>query len=284
MIDLSIIIVNYKTRELLRESLISLQNYLPKTFLYEIFVVDNNSGDGTIEMMNEEFPHVEFIANPENFGFARANNKAIKKARGKVLLLLNPDTLLLPNNEFQYILDRFTDDSHLGIVGGRVFDKQLRQVSSYGKDPTPFTLVFHFSLIGKIIARLIPPMRKFRLADYDSASYDSEKNVDHVNGCCFFVRRELSDALEGLNEIYFIYLEETDMCKRARNTNWKVKYIPARTVIHFGQESSKQHRVEMSNHFLQSLRLFYKKHYPNKIKQLEWILSLKIVKPRIKKM
>jgi GT2 family glycosyltransferase len=283
MRDLSIIIVSFKTKDLLRDLLLSLNKYLTDAFSYEIFVVDNASGDGTVEMLESEFPVVKLIASKVNLGFAKANNRAIKQAEGKVILLLNPDTLLLKDHEFGDILKRFSTDEKIGIVGGRVFDRELNQVSSYGRDPNPLTLLLHFSLPGKILARLIPFMRRYRLANYDKSSYNIEKSVDHVNGCCFFIRKELVDRIGALDEIFFMYLEETDICKRARENEWKVIYIPKKTVIHFGQESAKQHRTKMSEQFLKSLQLFYQKHYPDSISRLQWLLKMGIVKPRIKK-
>jgi GT2 family glycosyltransferase len=283
MVDLSIIIVNYNTRDFLRSLLSSLRKNANRSFSSEIFVVDNASVDGSGGMVAEEYPEVTLICSDVNLGFAKANNRAIREATGNVILLLNPDTLLLPDHEFSLILEYFQSNPTVGIVGGRVFDGGLRQVSSYGRFPTPGPLLLHFSFFGKILARLIPPFRKFRLADYNPASYNIEKPVDHVNGCCLFIRAEMIGNIGSLDEIYFMYLEETDLCKRARDHGWKVMYVPARTVIHYGQESSKQHRSEMSEQFLKSMRLFYQKHYPGSIKHLDILMKLKIIKPRIKR-
>lgn len=283
MIDLSIIIVNYKTRELLKKLLSSLRINISNSLTHEVFVVDNDSCDGSVEMVSKEFPDIQLIESKENLGFSKANNVAIKRATGEIVLLLNPDTLMIPDNEFDKIIQRFRSDEQIGIIGGSVFDVNLKQVSSFGHDPTPLTLILHFTLIGKVLARLFPIIRKFRLANYNKSSFMREQEVDHINGCCFFIRRKMLEQIGMLDERYFMFLEETDYCLNARKANWKVKYIPLKTVIHFGQESTRQNRNEMSEQFLKSLKLFYEKHYPSDMKKLEWILRLKIIKPRIKK-
>jgi len=277
--DLSIIIVNYKTRDLLKQLLISASDHLTNIMQHEIFVVDNDSRDGSAEMVAQEFPNVKLIASKENLGFSKANNRAIQQAKGDIILLLNPDTLLVSDNEFDKIIQRFRNDDQLGIVGGRVFDANLRQVSSYGHDPTPFTLVLHFTLLGKVLARLFPPLRKYRLANYDMLSYNVEKEVDHVNGCCFFIRRLMMNKIGSLDERYFMFLEETDLCKRAREAGWKVMYLPLRTVVHYGQSSTALIKVRMTEQFIKSLKLFYEKHYPLELNKLSIILKLNIVKP-----
>lgn len=283
MIKLSVIIVNYKTREYLRELLLSIrQNFGIKT-KYEVIIVDNASNDGSVEMLNKEFSDVILIGLKENLGFSKANNLAIAQSRGEIILLLNPDTLLLPDNEFDKIIKQFENDVRIGIIGGRVYDKHLEQVSSYGNDPTPFTLIFHFSLLGKVLARLIPPLRKYRFANYDRKAFQIEKEVKIINGCCLFIRRKTIDEIGMLDERFFIYLEEGDICVRARSTGWKVIYTPVKTVIHFSQESTKQNREQMTEQFLKSLKIFYEKHYPNKMRQLNWILRMGIIKPRIKR-
>lgn len=283
MIKLSIIIVNYKTREYLRDLLFSIRQNLGIITNYEVIVIDNASNDGSVEMLNEDFLDVTLIRSNDNIGFSKGNNLAIRQSRGEIILLLNPDTLLLPDHKFDEILNRFENDARIGIIGGRVYDKNLEQVSSYGHDPTPFTLILHFSFLGKVLARLIPPLRKYRFANYDRKAFQIEKEVDIVNGCCLFIRRKTIDEIGILDEHFFIYLEEGDMCVRARNSGWKVMYFPLNTVIHFGQESTKQNRTQMSEQFLKSLKIFYEKHYPDKKKQLDWILRMGIIKPRIKK-
>ncbi|MDI6765222.1 MAG: glycosyltransferase family 2 protein [Bacteroidota bacterium] len=283
MIKLSIIIVNYKTREYLRELLNSIKEHLSAETKYEVFVVDNASNDGSVEMLNKGSLDVTLIESKENLGFSKANNLAIAQSRGEIILLLNPDTMLLPDHKFDEILKRFENDVRIGIIGGRVYDRNLIQVSSYGRDPTPFTLVFHFSFLGKVLARLIPPLRKYRFANYYKKAFQIEKEVEIINGCCFFIRRKTIDDIGMLDERFFIFLEEGDICVRARSSGWKVIYTPLKTVIHFGQESTKQNRIQMSEQFLKSLKIFYEKHYPFDMKKLEWILRMGIIKPRIKK-
>jgi len=283
MIELSIIIVNYKTREFLKRLLLSIRMYLKDNINYEIIILDNASNDGSVEMIKREFPDVKLIESEKNLGFGKANNFAFQISGGEIILFLNPDTLLIPNNEFIKILQKFKNDRNIGIIGGRVFDAQMKQVSSYGHDPTPFTLLLHFTILGKVLARLYPPLRKYRLNNYYGKEYELEKPVHQVNGCCIFVRREMINQIGIFDEQFFMYLEETDLCKRARDAGWKVMYVPLRTVIHFGQESAKQDAVQISKQFISSLRIFYQKHYPKKIKQLNLILMLGIVKPKVKK-
>lgn len=281
MCRLSIIIVNFNAREMLRDLLISLNHFLQPALEYEIICVDNASQDGSVEMVQRVFPNVLLIASKENLGFSRGNNLGISHSRGDTILLLNPDCLLTEDHEFSTILQKFSDDRRIGIIGGRVFDGNGRQASTFGHFPMPFTLWVHYSLIGKVMARVVPALRRYRLLNYDPSALQKEAIVDHVNGCCMFVRKSMLDEIGLLDESFFLYLEETDICLRAHQADWKVIYTPAKTVVHFGQASARPLKEKVSKIFLNSLRIFYKKHYPQKIPKLEMLLKFNVIKPRI---
>jgi GT2 family glycosyltransferase len=248
--DLSILIVNWNTRDLLADCLASIAANAP-TYSYEIIVVDNASADNSPTMVKERFPSVILIENSANPGFAQANNQAIARSRGRYVLLLNPDTVVLPG-----ALDTLVDfmDRHpkAGAAGSRLFaaDGSL-QISCY-----PFPTLF------RELWRLFHLDAVHPLAVYDmnNWSLDAPREIEAIQGSCFLLRRETLDQVGLLDGEFFMYSEEVDLCLRVRRGGWSLYWVPQARVIHYGGQSSKLVADEM---FLQLYRgkvQYFRKH------------------------
>jgi GT2 family glycosyltransferase len=255
--DLSVCIVTYQAHQLLRQCLHSI---LANTRLLdlEIIVVDNGSTDGTQAMLADEFPQVHLIQNETNLGYSRPMNQALRAARGRFLLQLNPDTLVLENALDQ--LAAFMEASdRVGICGPKVLNRDytLQKPCRRGES-RPLAVFAYFTGLS----RLFP--RSPRLGQYLMTYMD--ENETHptagVSGSCMLVRREVVDAIGLLDERFFAYQEDADYCLRARRAGWEVYYVPSAQIIHYGGWGGS--RVQPFRSILEwhrSYYMFYKKHY-----------------------
>jgi len=235
--DLSILIVNWNTRELLRDCLQSLHDHW-SALDAEVIVVDNHSSDGSVEMVTEKFPDVVLIANDDNLGFVRANNQAAAIARGRYLLLLNSDTRVLDSSVTKVIeyLDRHQD---VGIVTGKVLNEDGSFQHPLRREPHPVGALMRHSF--RLVAGFNTYFhRRFRMED---ASANQERDVDWVVGCYVFLRRELLDNGRVFDEDIFMYYEDTLLCYRCRELSYRVRYLPMAPIIHYGGGSAKQVRA-----------------------------------------
>jgi GT2 family glycosyltransferase len=238
--QLSIFVVSYNTRELTRECLRSILDSGLRAE-YEIVLVDNASADGSADMVASEFPSVRLIRSPDNLGFAAGNNLARRHARGERLLLLNPDTRVLPG-----AIDRLLAFSQAhpeaGITGGRTLndDGSLNPWSCRGR-PTPWSLFCQAS--GLTTAFRFSPL--FDPQSLGRWQRDSVREVDVVVGCFFMISRELWDALGGFDPVFFMYGEETDLCLRARAQGYRPMITPDAAIVHHGaaSEPSEAHKL-----------------------------------------
>jgi len=238
---LSVIIVNWNTRELLAQCLESL--YQTIHVPCEVIVVDNASEDGSAEMVRSVFPQVRLIENTENVGFARANNQAIRAGRGKYVLLLNSDTIVQPGALDSIV--RFADQHpEAGIVGGRLLNADGSLQPSWNEFPTLLS-----ELMGRNFRRRRPLVG------------ESAYEVDWVGGACLLAQREAIEAVGLLDENFFMYSEEADWCYRMIQNGWKVYYFPKAKVIHFGGGSSHRCNEAMVIQLYRSKLLFFHKHY-----------------------
>jgi GT2 family glycosyltransferase len=231
-IDLSIIVVSYNTREMTLECLRSIDEQTSTT-KYEIIVVDNASTDGSPENIRKSFPAVNLIASRENLGFARANNLAAKHARGRRLLLLNPDTVILDRAIDKLVA--FADKNpECRIWGGRtVFADGTLNATSCWREMTLWTLTcFAFGL-----SFLAPSSAVFNPEAYGGWKRDTVGRVDIVTGCLFLIDRKLWEELGGFDPLFFMYGEEADLCHRARRAGARPTITPAATIIHYGAAS-----------------------------------------------
>ena len=230
MIDVSIIMVSYNTRDLLRDCLESVPSGCAG-LSFETFVVDNASSDGSEGMVDSEFPSVRLICNPDNLGFASANNLALRQATGRYVALLNPDTTLQPNALAELV--RFMDDTPAaGYCGPRLLNGDGSHQPSARRFPTVFSAAF--SLLG--LARRYPRSRH-ALDLHALHGHRARFRVDWMTGACLMVRSEVVRQVGLLDERYFLYFEETDWCRRMSSRGWEGWYVPSAEVIHLGGQS-----------------------------------------------
>jgi N-acetylglucosaminyl-diphospho-decaprenol L-rhamnosyltransferase len=260
----SIIIVNWNTRELLTQCLQSLHDTMSSLTL-ETIVVDNASTDGSVEMVRREFPQTRLIQNTENVGFARANNQAMALSGGRYMLLLNSDAIAMPG-AIQSLLTLADAEPRAGVVGAQL----LNPDGSFQASHTPFPTLRQEFLILTGLARLL------RGRWYPSRGAEEERGpqvVDYVEGACLLARRQAVEEVGGLDEEYFMYAEEVDWCYAMREKGWQVWYQPAAKVIHRGGGSSQNRRTQREGDLYRSRVRFFRKHYGD---TAAWLLKVQI--------
>ena len=251
---IDIVIVSYRSRDMLHDCLSSLRLYSPKAGT-KVWVVDNASEDGTVEMVRSEFPEVEFIPSSENLGFSKANNLAIRRGSAPYVLALNPDTVMV-ENALDHMLELMESNPKIGISGCRLelpdgtFDHAARR-----SFPTPLSALAHFTGIGR------SSRAPAKLAEYRAPSVESGP-VDAVNGAFMFMRRSALDQVGLFDEGYWMYMEDLDLCYRFAQAGWTTWYDPGATVIHIKGGSSGHYRSPRLNYaFHYGMYRFYRKHY-----------------------
>lgn len=230
--DLSILIINWNTRDMLRDCLASVFDGAPAERSYEVIVVDNASGDGSQEMVRNEFPQVTMIMNDENRGFAAANNQAMAIASGANILLLNSDTLV-HGDVLAKSIEYMDANWHVGAMGCRVLNADGSLQHSTSQFPSFLNLAFQ--TLGFDRFSHVPMFRKYRMLDWDR---QSERFVPTISGCYLMVRKQCIDAVGMLDEDFFFFGEETDWCRRIREAGWRVAFAPVGNITHFGGGSS----------------------------------------------
>ena len=269
MTDLSIIVVNYNSVEVLRNCLTSIQanNFsLP----YEVVVVDNASEE-SIEGVRREFPQVTFIVNEKNYGFSRANNIGILASKGKYILLLNPDTVINAGslNPMLMYLDK---NPKVGIVGCKIFGLNGEVEHSTHSFPTLLKEFVHANeflkpLIsyGSRFARILQRLRHFKALE-SYWDHDAVREVDHVTGACMMVRRQAIDTVGLLDEAFFLYNEEVEWSYRMKRAGYKSVFLPDSSIIHlFGYSTKQRVQKQVANRLLleryRGMFYFFQKHY-----------------------
>ncbi len=248
--DASIIIVNWNTRDLLAECLASLFAN-PPSLQFEVIVVDNASSDDSAAMVQSTFPQVTLIESKVNLGFAGANNKAIAQSRGRYVILLNPDTVVLPQ-AFDILIEFLDRHPHVGAAGSRLFSADGSLQTSCFPAPTVFRelwRLFHMDAIHPY-------------AEYDMKRWntDTPREVDSVLGACLVLRRETLDQVGLLDDGFFMFSEEVDLCLRIRRAGWPIFWVPCAQVIHYGGQSTKQVADEMFLQLYQGKVQYFRKH------------------------
>jgi N-acetylglucosaminyl-diphospho-decaprenol L-rhamnosyltransferase len=249
-----VVIVSFRSRELLRSCLTSLQAHGPSLGA-RVWVVDNGSSDGTVEMVRSEFSDVELIASDTNRGFSTANNTAIRRGVARYVLALNPDTEVTPG-ALDHMIELMESSPSIGIAGCRLeledgtFDHAARR-----SFPTPLGALAHFTGIGRW--RKAPRS----LAQYRAPTVESGP-VDAVNGAFMLIRRRALEEVGLFDEGYWMYMEDLDLCYRFRQAGWVTWYDPGATVLHVKAGTSGKYRKPRLNYaFHYGMLRFYRKHY-----------------------
>lgn len=255
--DVSICIPTLKAKDLLRDCLRSVYASTRK-IAFEIIVVDNNSRDGTVEMLKAEFPEVRLIANDFNGGFSRATNQALQISCGRYALLLNNDTLVL-DDALDQLVDFMDTHSEIGICGPKVLNRdRTLQKQCRRSLALPWDLFCYFSGLSW----LFPKSRLF--ARYLITYEDENKThaVDAVSGSCMLIRRAVMDQIGLLDERFFAYQEDTDYCLRAKRAGWLVYYFPGAQIIHYASHGGSRVAPYRSTwEWHKSYFLYYRKNH-----------------------
>ncbi len=251
--DVSIIIVSWNTRDILRDCIQSIYDQAGDV-QFEIIVVDNHSSDDSGEMVSRDFPEAALIQNKDNRGFSSANNQGIVQAKGRYVLLLNPDTIV-HENAIEKAVSFIDAHKDTAVVGCRtLFQDGRLQYNCY-----TFPSLLNLFLT---LTRLWRPFRRnrffgrYRLTWWD---YNETRSVDAVAGCFMLVRKEAIDEVGMMSEEYFMYSEDTDWCWRFNQRGWKIRFTPDAVITHLGDASGCQSPVDMNLQYRKSLLLFLRK-------------------------
>jgi GT2 family glycosyltransferase len=254
--ELSVIIVSYNVRHFLEQCLISVYKAL-EGIDSEVFVVDNNSTDGSCSMVGRRFPEARLIMNPENRGFSAANNQALKLATGRYLLLLNPDTLV-EEETFKKCITFMDDHPDAGAAGVRMIDGKGRFLpESKRAIPTPGTAFFKISGLS----RLFPHSGLFNRYYLGHLDNNSTAQADVISGAFMFIRREAFEKAGFLDEDYFMYGEDIDYSYRLIKSGFVNYYYPGAKIIHYKGESTKKENLNVLVNFYKAMLIFVRKHF-----------------------
>ena len=262
IVRISIIIVSYNVKYFLEQCLCSVMEAIEEWSMTgsqwkgEVFVVDNNSADGSIEYLENRFPSVQFIANKENAGFSKANNQALKFAKGEYILFLNPDTIL-PEDFLLRCIQFMKAHPHVGALGARMIDgtgKFLRE--SKRGFPTPWASFC--KLFG--LAALFPKSKVFAQYYLGHIDENTSHEVEALSGACMMVRREAIDKTGGFDERFFMYAEDIDLSYQISQLGYKNFYLADLTIIHFKGESTRKDSQYVKL-FYNAMIGFVEKHY-----------------------
>ena len=253
MVDVSIVIVNWNVRDLLRRCLHSITQY--PAFSLEVIVVDNASTDGSVDMVRAEFPAVRLVVNSENRGFPGAINQGISLARGRYVLLLNPDTELVGNALGTMVA--FADEhSDVGVVGPQLLNSDGSVQSSRRRFPTLATAFFESTWLQPYA-----PRRLLEWYYVNDQPDDRVQGVDWLMGAALMARRGAIERVGSMDERFFMYSEELDWCRRFREAGWRVVYLPTAQVLHHEGKSSEQVLPARHIHFQTSKVRYFRKYH-----------------------
>lgn len=257
--DLSVIIVNYNVRYYLEQCISSVAKAI-EGMEAEVFVVDNNSGDGSMEMVAEKFPWVKAIANKENVGFSRANNQALEVSKGRYALLLNPDTVVA-ENAFKLVVDFMDAAPNAGGVGVRMIDGKGKFLPE-SKRGLPTPMVALFKITG--FSSLFPKSKLF--AKYHLGHLDEHEvnEIEILSGASMFLRKSTLDKVGLLDNNFFMYGEDIDLSYRITLGGYKNYYFPEAQLIHYKGESTKKGSFNYVYVFYNAMAIFARKHFTKK--------------------
>lgn len=258
--DVTIVIVSYNVADFLNECLVSIKK--ETTCEYEIIVVDNNSKDSSVEVVKAYHPDVKLRQIQSNIGFVKANNEAFKVADGRYIFMLNPDTVVL-DGAIDKLVQFMDEHQEVGACGPKNLNPDLSLQHNCHHFPTAaMRLIEHFRL-----ARKYPRNRLFGKEFMTYWHYNEIKEVEWITGCSLLLRKTALNQVGYLDENYFMYSEETDICYRVNKAGWKVIFYPGAEIIHYQGKSSSNLKEEelISNsvlkHLFNSKYYFFKKNY-----------------------
>jgi len=268
---LSVLIVNWNTRDLLRACLLSLRRH-PPTEPMEVWVLDNASHDGSAAMVQQEFAEVGLIASEQNLGYAAGNNLLMQKAQGEYLLLLNADTEVT-EGALDTALRFLREHPEAGALGANLVHPDGRVQASVRGFPEPSAVMWEY--LG--LARLFPRSRRFGAYRMTWFTYDRIAAVDQPMGTFLMLSRRAVEQVGLMDEQFPVFFNEVDWCYRAKLQGWKIYFHPDVVIIHHGGASTRQVRPQMIWESHRSLQKFYQKHYRQRLPlPIYWLIRLSI--------
>ncbi len=259
-VDLSIIIVNYNVKEFLQNLIYSIYKAGQK-INYEIIIVDNASDDGSVEFLREKFPDIKLIVNEKNLGFSKANNLGLSIAKGKYILLLNPDTIV-QEDTFEKTIIFFEQTSDAGMAGCKILNPDgTLQLACRRSFPGPWT---SFCKVTGL-SNLFPGSRLFARYNLTYLNENQTYEVDAISGSFMMIKRETFEKVGKLDEQFFMYGEDLDWCYRVQKEGYKVYYVHDTQIIHYKGESTKRSSIDETKIFYNAMHLFVKKHFASSL-------------------
>lgn len=255
-IDVSIVIVNYNVKDFLYKCLDSVRK-ASKNLSVETIVIDNDSSDGSVEYLKPLFTEVNFITSKINLGFGKANNLGFDLAKGKYILILNPDTIL-EEKTLEVMYNYMEKNPKVGISGCKVLNSDgTFQAACRRGFPTPWASFTKLSGLQSIF----PKSKFFGKYNMTYKSTDETYYIDAVIGAFMFARNDVIKELNGFDPEFFMYGEDIDLCYRTQKLGYEVAYVHSTSIIHFKGESTKRSKINEVKHFYEAMKIFATKHY-----------------------
>lgn len=256
MTKLSVVIVNYNVKHFIEQCLFSVLK-ASENIACEVFVVDNNSVDGSVTLIKEKFPQVNLIVNKTNTGFSVANNQALKIAKGEYVLLLNPDTVV-QEDTFSKILAFMDEHPDAGGLGVKMLDGQ-GNFAPESKRGLPTPEVAFYKMFG--FSRFFPKSKRFGKYHLSYLSEDELAEIDVMSGAFMLIRKTVLDKIGFLDETFFMYGEDIDLSYRIKKAGYKNYYFPDTQIIHYKGESTKRSSLNYVVIFYKAMAIFSNKHF-----------------------
>jgi len=251
---ISIIIVSYNTKDLLKDCLDSIVNNTTAV-PYEIIIMDNGSTDNTRGMVRNLYPLATFIENDQNAGFAVANNQASRIAGGEYILFLNSDTIIC-HEAIRLMYEHLKDNTDVGIVGPKILDRDHHPTRSYMRF---FNIKMLF--LGSKYLSLFIDTNQYQM-HYKTYDYSAIRDVPWISGACMMMKKQIFEESGCFDENYFLYFEDMDLCLQVRKSGYKISYLPSAEIIHLFGGSSLSSSDKIKNLHINSLLYYIKKNHP----------------------
>ena len=267
---LSIVIVNWKTKELTAAAIASVFEQT-KALLFEVILIDNNSADGSVEALRAQFPQITIVENNANLGFGKANNQGMRLAKGQYIMLLNSDTVVL-DHALEKMVTYLDEHPEVMMIGPKVLNADRTfQHACRRMLPTPASSFYHLFGLVKIFRK------SARVNAYKG--YNREPNVtepvEALSGAAMMFRRQVFEVTGGFDERFFMYGEDLDFSKQVFDQGWKTMFVHTAEIIHYGGASSKKRRTKSIVNFYDAMWLYYDKHWGTKhtvfLKTVVWL-------------
>lgn len=253
MTQLTVVVPSWNTRGHLRACLESLKTSLPMSS--EVIVVDNGSTDGSPRMVAEQFPHVRLVRNPTNMGFAAATNQGIEAARGAYVLILDSDTQVVPGT-IRSMIAFLEQNLRYGACAPRLVNPDGSTQAAHMRFPSLMTPLCQGTPLERF-ARNSPELRRYYARDFD---YERDGDVEQPSGVCLLMRRKALKRQKPMDERFWLYFADVDLCKRLWQAGWRIRYLAQATVVHHGGVSVHQFK-DAAGEYQRNRLAYYRKHH-----------------------